>query len=262
MTTLIQAEDSQTNWGALLKCLERTKKELDVLVKVVRDLTESAPLDAYASLVRNRDITRSLVSGCSEIQSHLANVDVYTIVSSLADSKRIRYQDLLEAALRSHQLSHTGRWPAYVIADIARLDIRLEKFEATIDGKKCASIEPEAIAQLLADRVSSLWRTDFDPMLFRSHLLSAFEDLRKQSSAPGGYVDIRDLFLAVKAKYDTDKRAYLEAHFGVDLFRLSVHEQTSTSGASLELSPAQDARGGLFVPGRDGGNYIAALRFR
>jgi hypothetical protein len=166
----------------------------------------------------------------------------------------------LEQALKKEMVEIIGEWPTYIAGDIVRLEVRLGQLDAKLDGKRAKTIEPEGLAHAVRIRIDALLKNGFEPSEFAVMLAKAYDELVQKCNSPGGYVGIRDVFELLKSKVVRPKGPYSEQQFAVDVYRVlaEIH-----SGRVIELSPAQDAAGGLYIPGRKAsGNYIAAMRIQ
>ena len=252
-----QSSDVASN---ALKDCETLKKHLDRLVRILRQATSGAPMDAYAQLRRSRRLVEDVIKDCTQAPTRLNGAELLESLSAVVKERSLSYRVLLEQALKKENVEFIGEWPAYIADDIVRLEVRLEQLDALVDGKRANTIEPERLAHAVRVRVDGLLKSGFEPSEFVSVLARAYDDLAQKGNSPGGYIGIRDVFELLNREVSKPKSPYSEQQFAVDVYRVL---STVQSGRVIELSPAQDAAGGLYIPGRKAsGNYIAAMRIQ
>jgi hypothetical protein len=243
-----------------LKDCEALKKHLDRLVRILRQASDRAPMDAYTQLRRNRRLVEDVIKDCTQVPTTLNSAELLESLSVVVKERSLVYRDLLEEALKKEKVEVIGEWPIYIADDIVRLEVRLEQLDAVLDGKRANTIEPERLARAVRVRIDGLLKSGFDPSEFAAMLAKAYDDLVQKCNSPGGYVGIRDVFELLKSQIVKPKAPYSEQQFAVDVYKVLDEVQ---SGRVIELSPAQDAAGGLYIPGRKAsGNYIAAMRIQ
>jgi hypothetical protein len=248
----------------LLLVLEGLKKEMDRYLRVAAAGAEERYLDAAQVMKRAPNITQRLLESLAASTSAVQAFPLESNVRDAAKRVRLYYHETLERCFYQAALKHSGQWPSYVVGDVVRLHVDLEHGDAIIDGKRAGTLEPVRLGELLKVRLGELLEKSFDASAFLSRLRGAHEQVAAAQGRPiGDYTDIRQVFTALRAEMEPRGRSrYSEAKFGADLYRLCREGRPKTSdGLVLELSPAQDAAGGLYIPAQGGGNYIAALRF-
>ena len=243
-----------------LKDCEVLKKHLDRLVRILRQAADGAPMDAYTQLRRSRRLVEEVIKDCTQVQTTLNGAVLLESLSAVVKERSLAYRELLEEAFKKENVVFVGEWPTYIAGDIVRLEVRLEQLDALLDGKRANTIEPERLAHTVRLRIDALLKSGFHPPEFAGALSKAYDNVVQKCNAPGGYVGIRDVYELVKGEFGKSKVRYGEHQFAVDLYKVLA---AVDSGQVIELSPAQDATGGIYVPGRQGsGNYIAALRIQ
>jgi hypothetical protein len=243
-----------------LKDCETLKKHLDRLVRILRQATCGAPMDAYTQLRRSRRLVEDVIKDCTQVPTTLNGAELLESLSTVVKERTLSYRVLLEEALKKEKIEFIGEWPTYIADDIVRLEVRLGQLDALVDGKRANTIEPERLGHAVRARIDGLLKSGFEPPEFVSMLARAYDDLAQKGNSPGGYVGIRDVFELLKREVVNPKSPYSEQQFAVDVYRVL---STVQSGRVIELSPAQDAAGGLYIPGRKAsGNYIAAMRIQ
>lgn len=248
----------------LLTIFNNLKKELDRYLRLASLSADGRHLDAAQALQRTPDLTASLLKSLTAATRIVQNFPLDSNIREAAKHARLHYHETLERYLDQTALQRRGQWPSYVIADILRLQINIERNEALIDGKKAGTLEPTRLVDSIRDRLEELLEESFDTISFLSLLRGAHEQVTAvHGRSVGDYADIRDIYDVIRAqKEGPGSSKYSETKFGADFYRLYSEGRPRTSdGLVLELSPAQNAAGGLYIPARDGGNYIAALRF-
>jgi hypothetical protein len=261
------AADAQ---GALLRDLltrlVELKKEIERYARVTSAAVEGRHLDADQMLRRAPKLSFRLTEALAKTAEQIREYPLEGQVRDAARRARLGYHEALERLLDDSDLPCSGQWPSYTIADVLRLQVDLERGEATLNGKALGTVEPTRIVEHVTARLAELLDRPFDAADFLSLLRAAHEQTAAaQGRSFGEYVDIREVFAAVRAMMEQSgrDRRYSEAKFGADLYRLYRDGRPTTpEGLTLELSPAQNAAGGLYIPARGGGNYIAALRFQ
>ena len=244
--------------------LLQIRNGLDKYLKILKALTEERYLDAEQLLGRNKSLPTKLAKGITDSVALISQFDIGTAVASHAASSRLYYRDAFERSLNKLGLHWSGTWPSYNVGDLVRVEFDLGSHTALLDGKRPTSLEPHLIAQQISRRISHLLDRSRNPREFLRLVRETYDaQIASLGEVPGTYADIREILKKLKQalKSRGDKR-YAEGQFSADLYR--VIQQGSPiceDGAILQLSPAQDAAGGIYVPAPEGGNYIAALRF-
>jgi hypothetical protein len=241
------------------------KRQLDLYAKAASAAAEGHYLDADQVLRKHPDISRRLAHALREVAGSISASQFETIVQERSSVAQRQLKAVYEANLREAELTWSGDWPAYVVVNVVRLTIDLIRSDASVDGKSLGTIEPTRVVPAVKQRVTELIDRPFDRAEFRQLLTDVYAaEASRQGNAFGTFVDIQSVYARIKSHFaqTTIEKQYTEAKFAVDLFRLRQAEMVgATARPALQLSPAQDASGGLYVPTGAGGNYIAALRF-
>lgn len=250
----------------LLTSLEELNKEIERYTCAATAAAGGRHLDAYQTLHRAPNLSSRLAGALMKTAEQIQGFPLEARVGDAARRARLVFHEELERLLDDAALPRIGRWPSYTVADVVRLHVDLERGEATVNGKALGTVEPARIVEQVTTRLAELLERPFNPADFLSLLEAAHKRTAvAQGRSFGEYVDIREVFDIVRAlmKRSGRDRRYSEAKFGADLYRLgSDGRPTTADGLTLELSPAQNAAGGLYIPAKGGGNYIAALRFQ
>jgi hypothetical protein len=200
------------------------------LVDTVDELTSS--LEVAADAIRPlRDIRQELLAHVQE--------------------QKLSYAREFENELDLRALSHTGSWPHYVIATVFRVSVDTRKDVVRINDDRRKLVGPGRLAHeiaLLAEKVENTVQID----VFWDALSAAYEGLVRDGQS--GYADARALHAAIAPVLKT-RGKYTLSQFGIDLFRVDRDR-----AGLLELSPAQNASGGVYVPSGSGGSFVSALR--
>ncbi len=244
----------------LLSTLIGMKEHLDRYIKLLSIAADGRYFDAVQSIQRTGNPTESLLDSLVAARTEVEAFPLETSLRGSVQECRLYYREILERQLDRKGLGRSGQWPSYVIEDVIRLQVNLERDDALIDGKKVGTIEPVRVVDRIRARLDELFDESFEAPVFLDTLRLAHGEIaHDQSLSIGEYVDIRKIYGKIRSQME--KGRYSEAKFGADLYRLGLDGRPKTSdGLVLELSPAQNASGGLYVPARGGGNYIAALR--
>ena len=243
--------------------------ELDVVAKgleqyriVVRHTAAGRYLEAVRHI--HQDLSPSLVEAMRRAIATIEQAGLETEVKTAASRARLTYQRDLERSLVDVGVRYVGPWPTYIVEDVLGLDVDLPHWAVRVGGRRIASIEPRDVASEVRTHVRRLLDRPFEREAFLGALWDAYKGLvTVPASAAGGYVDIRQVYRALKiamAKEGRD-RQYSETKFSIDLYKLLRDGTPVHNGHKLQVTPAQSAGRGLHVPGSDGGNFIAALRF-
>ncbi len=250
--------------GGLATELLQMRNGLDKYLKILKAITEERYLDAEQLLGRNKSLSAKLSKSVADSVALISQFDLGTAVASQAASSRLYYRDTFERLLNKLALQWNGTWPTYTVGDLVRVEFDLGSHRALLDGKRLTSLEPHVVAQQISRRISLLLERSRVPREFLRLVRETYDAyIASLGEVPGTYADIREILKRVKQALKTrsDKR-YAEDQFSTDLYRvIQQGAPTCEDGAILQLSPAQDAAGGIYVPAPGGGNYIAALRF-
>lgn len=177
--------------------------------------------------------------------------DIRERLLSDVKAQKLSYAREFEDALNLRGLSHTGAWPDYVVATVFRvsIDTRKDVVRVNDDRKKLvgpAKLVDELVAQ--AEKIENLVQVD----VFWEALRAAYDEAVRDGES--GYVDARVLYAAILLRIKM-KGKYSISQFGIDLYRVDRDR-----AGLLELSPAQNATGGVYVPSSFGGGFVSALR--
>ena len=245
----------------LLQTLVGTKEQMDRYIKLMSIAADGRYFDAVQALQRTGNPTSALLDSLVAVRTAVETFPLEWSFRESVQQSRLYYREILERQLDQDNLGRSGQWPSYVIEDIIRLQVNLEQDEALIDGKRVGTIEPSRVVGRVRTRLDELFDESFEAPVFMDALRTAQKEIATdQSLSAGDYVDIRKVYGKIRSQVESGR--YSEAKFGADLYRLGRDGRPKTSdGLVLELSPAQNASGGLYIPARGGGNYIAALRF-
>jgi len=250
---------------AIIAACDEVRALLATYTNVAKAVADGYFLDAKKHLGKEKSLTPKLVSALAKLSDAVNTQTLETVVLDRARSEQLHYRENLEERLAAANIKFTGEFPDYTVAEIIRLQIDLQKGNSHLDGKRLGTLEPVRVVGQLSERISELLDRDFDGGDFLRALISAYDEtLSAQGRGYGEYADVRTIGKAVgdKLKQANQDANYSEKKFAVDLYRLCVSGRPATpEGATLEFSPAQSASGGLYVPAKTGGNYIAALRF-
>lgn len=254
-------QPGNTDLTRLHSTLAGLKKQLDRYSRLTSLAVEGRDLDANQMLSRTGNPAPKLLEDLTAAKAAVESFPLQSHIRDSANWSRLHYHETLERELDASALRWDGQWPTYVIEDVVRLELNLERYEALIDGKGAGSLEPTRLVDSIRARLNELFDDSLDVMAFLACLQSAQGKVAEdQGQTPRDYVDIRRVYSIIRSQ--GGRRRYSEDKFGADVYRLLFEGRPKTSdGMTLELSPAQSASGGIYIPSRGGGNYIAALRF-
>jgi hypothetical protein len=249
----------------LLILLEELKKDVDRYMRIAAAAEDGRHLDAAQGLRRAPNLSSRLVQALTTAAGAVQALPLESNVRDAARRARLHYRETLERHLDEAALARSGQWPSYVIADVLRLQFDLERGEVALNAKGLETLDPARVVEHIKARLAELFDKSLDASEFLSLLKAAHDQVTAaHGRGMGDYANIREVFAAVRTAIEGSgrDRRYTEAKFGADLYRLQRDGRATTpDGLLLELSPAQNAAGGLYVPAKGGGNYIAALRF-
>jgi hypothetical protein len=219
-------------------------------------------LDADAILRAKRDLLQTAKEASNRVVTAIDGFTVEPTIRSEARAARLHYKENLESALSDAGIPFRGQWPAYTIAEIVQILAEPEKDRVTMDGKRLDSIEVLPVIERIQTKMKELLERPFDVGLF----IGVLEEAYREACAAGAhtfgqYVDIKRIANSVRDKMKSrniDSR-YNDAKFAVDVYRLQTGTP-SLASVRIELSPAQNASGSIYIPSAGSGNYIAALR--
>lgn len=258
-----KAQNAEAIHGLATELLQ-IRSGLDKYLKILKAITEERYLDAEQLLGRNKNLPVKLSKEITDSVALISQFDIRTAVASRAASSRLYYREAFERSLNKPGLHWSGTWPTYTVGDLVRVEFDLGSHKALIDGTRATSLEPDFIAQQISRRISRLLDRSRVHQEFLRLLRETYDaQIASLGEVHGTYADIRETFKKLKQalKARSNKR-YDEDQFSVDLYRvIQQGPPICEDGAMLQLSPAQDAAGGIYVPASGGGNYIAALRF-
>ncbi|MDE2778191.1 MAG: hypothetical protein OXI91_00740 [Chloroflexota bacterium] len=254
-------QPGNTDLTRLHSALVGLKKQLDRYSRLTSLAVEGRDLDAKQMLSRTGNPAPELLENLAATKAAIESFPLQSHIQEAANWSRLHYHDTLERVLDESGLRRNGQWPSYVIEDVVRLELNLERYEALIDGKGAGSLEPTRIVDRIKARLNELFDKSLDVVVFLGSLQSAQEKVAAdQGQSPTDYVDIRKVYGVLRSQRGIGQ--YSEDKFGANVYRLFLEGRPKTTdGMTLELSPAQSASGGIYIPSPGGGNYIAALRF-
>ena len=254
-------QPGHTDLTRLNSTLLELKKQLDRYSRLTSLAVEGRDLDAQQMLSRTGNPVPRLLESLTATKAAVESFPVQSHVQEAANRSKLHYHETLERVLDESGLRRNGQWPSYVIEDVVRLELNLERYEALIDGKGAGSLEPTRLVERIKTRLSELFDESLDVVAFLGSLQRAQEKVATdQGQAPTDYIDIRKVYGVIRS--GGERGRYSEDKFGADVYRLFCKGRLQTrDGLTLELSPAQSASGGIYIPAPSGGNYIAALRF-
>jgi len=240
------------------------------LASVIGKLSKvAASARSLAIAVRSRDIISidRTLSGLAKETSSLTECIAYlesqelreveSAISAAASEFRVTYASTLIALLRQAGLALSGEWPVLIINDVVRLQVDVRAGSAAINSRRLNDLRPQAVADAIARVLRELDAGADSAEFLGTFVDSYYAVIGMRNLADGDYVDLRAVCERVRSTYGRGSR-YDHYRFGVDLY--SALKAWSRSDISLDLSPAQNASRGLFVPGPHGGNFIGAVR--
>ena len=254
-------QPGNTDLTRLHSTLVGLRKQLDRYSRLTSLAVEGRDLDAKQMLSRTGNPVPRLLECLTATKAAVESFPLQSHIQEAANWSRLHYHETLERALDESGIRRNGQWPSYVIEDVVRLELNLERYEALIDGKGAGSLEPTRLVDRIKARLNELFDESLDLVAFLGSLQSAQGKVAAdQGQSPTDYVDIRKVFGVIRSRGERGR--YSEDKFGADVYRLFCQGRPKTpDGLTLELSPAQSASGGIYIPAPGGGNYIAALRF-
>jgi len=245
--------------------LERLQKGLNQYMKALVAEMEGRHFDANGVLATAQGLSQRLAADLSTAAADVESTQLEEQVEKALRSARLYYREELERELDLAGVARAGQWPTYVLGNLLHLSLDLDGGVATLDRKKVPTLEPGKIAELVRAGLAKLLERSFSSGEFLSLLRSAYDHVTRQAGrALGDYAAIQDVLqcLGSTLKESGGDLQYSEAKLAADLWKLMQERRVMTEdGRILDLSPAQDAARGIFVPDQSGGNYMAALRF-
>jgi len=258
------ARGPSNEYDKLIAELERVRKNLEKFIVIAKAASSGRLLDAGYAVTREKDLSSKVIRSLIEATSAIEKAGLEAKIMEESQTARLSYRSSVEELLGASSLEIKGEWPSYLIADLIRLEIDTERGNVTVNGKACISMEPSHLVETVKARISELLDRPFVAAQFLQTLKESYLELiSAQGLSFGDYVDIRQVFAKVRVTMKTSgfDRRYSELKFGADLFQLFINISSVTDEVmKIELSPAQNAMGGLYIPGQGGGNYIAAIR--
>ncbi len=256
--------DSPDEYKKLIAELGRARKDLDKFIAIAKAAASGRLLDAGYSVMREKDLSSKVIRSLTQAATVIEKAGLEARVVEESQTARLSYRHSLEELLGASCLNFKSEWPILIIGDLVRLEVDTDHGKAIVDGKPCTSMEPSHLVERVKLRISELLDRPFDAKQFAQALKEFYSELvSAQGLSFGEYVDIRQVFAKLRSSMKASgfDRRYSEHKFGADLFRLFADASPVTGeGMRIELSPAQSAMGGIYVPGQGGGNYIAAIR--
>ena len=251
-------QQGDTELARLHSTLLELKKQLDRYSRFTSLAVEGRYLDAQQVLSKTGNPVPKFLESLTATKSAVESFPVQSHVQEAANRSKLHYHETLEGVLDESGLRRNGQWPSYVIEDVVRLELNLERYEALIDGKGAGSLEPTRLVDRIKTRLNELFDESLDVVAFLGSLQSAQEKVAiDQGQTSTDYVDIRKVYGVIRSRGERGR--YSEDKFGADVYRLFCEGPPETpEGQTLELSPAQSASGGIYIPAPRGGNYIAA----
>ena len=243
---------------ALLSDAVASARELSIAKQLESSLVNSDYLSAEKYLERFEKVRERLRT----LEVALGHTDfgaIHALVSERARAQRIGYEVELVEEFKKLGVSIAGSWPRFVVGGLFRLEIDLRNVSVSVDGVKIPEKQPEAVAKRLKGRLDAA-NKDTDVAMLFDGLEQAYSKAQlDQDDVPGGYVDVRLVYRLVRAARPK-RPTYTTSQFGMDIYRIKAFGGAEAS--RIELSPAQNASTGLYVPSLGGGNYIAAIRIQ
>ena len=214
--------DIDLGLSELLTVLDNLKKNLDRYLRLALIEAQGHDLDAAQALRRASNLTGSLLDSLTSAVTVVQNFQLESNIREAAKRARLYYHETLEQCLDQATLERSGQWPSYIIADIVRLQINIERNEAFIDGKRAGTLEPTRLVEYITKRLEELLDKSFDATSFLSLLREAHEQVAAiHEQMIGDYTDIREVYEVLRSRIKgTGKSRYSEAKFGADLYRL------------------------------------------
>lgn len=245
--------------------LEQLQKDLNQYVKALVAAVEGRHFDANGVLATGRGLRQRLAEDLSSAAADIGATQLEAQVEEALRTARLYYREELERELDRAGIARAGQWPTYVLGNLVHLSLDLDRGVATLDRKKLPTLEPGKITELVRTGLAKLLERSFTPEEFLSLLRAAYDQVTRQAGrALGDYAAIQDVLqsLSTTLKESGGDLRYSEAKLAADLWKVMRERRAMTEdGMILDLSPAQDAAQGIFVPDQSGGNYMAALRF-
>lgn len=266
-TSSVQSEslNDYINTKAITSLMSETKERIDYCLRLMKAISLGHYYDAYQLLKRSPDINLKLAELLSKSAIEMRSLPLESNLQEVVKKLRLHYHEDLENEFNKFSIRRSGQWPSYVLGDVLRLRIDLQRGVATLENKKLGTLEPSLIVEQVKSKLDELFSRPFNASEYLLLLRSASEKITSaQGREPDEYIDIRDVFAFVRThmkQYGHDRR-YNETKFQADIYRLLRDRRPITEdGFELELSPAQNATGGMYIQTTDTGNYIAAIRF-
>lgn len=239
----------------LLRSLSSTSKA----ISDVRECLSAIELDEY---LKARDFGKKLVQlekVLADSHKSIKRLDIKNlerVVAENAEDQRLSFESDIITELRGRSMDVSGHWPELLVNQALQLKINLNAAYATINGSKVRYFSVKRIAECVEEAWQQAEKST-DLSNFIDIVTKSYEQIAtREDSDPNGYVDIRLIYDAVSSKRP---KTYDTTAFGIECYRTMFATQ---NGPAIELSPAQSASGGIFIPSPGGGNYIAALRIR
>lgn len=243
---------------AVLSDVAALARELSIAKQLESSLVNLDYLSAEKYLERFEKVREKL----RNVETALEQIDfgaIHAQVSVRAKEQRIGYEIVLVEELKKLGISVNGSWPMFIVGGLLRLAIDLRNVSVSVDGAKIQEKLPEAVAKHLKGRLDAANKGTDVATLFDDLEQVYLKAQRDQDDVPGGYLDIRLVYKLVRAA-KPKRPTYTTTQFAIDIYRIKTFGGAEAS--RIELSPAQNASTGLYVPSVGGGNYIAAIRIQ
>lgn len=251
--------------NSLAQQVTALKRQLDLYVKAATAAADGHYLDAEQLLRKSSNVSRALKRALRDADTSVGAVELESIIFERSNEARRQLRTNYELEMQQAQLAWSGEWPSYIVQGVVRVSVDVIRGDSTVDGRALGTIEPGRVVPIVRNRVSELLDREFDPVEFGRLLADCYAaEVAQQGTAFGTFVGIQAVYSRLRGYFaHASDKQYNEAKFAVDLFRLREAELPDAPAGRrlLQLSPAQDASGGLYIPTRSGGNYIASLRF-
>lgn len=253
------------NAEEIASLMSETREKIDYYLRLMKAISLGHYYDAYQLLKRSPDISLKLAELLSKSAIEMRSLPLESNLQEVVKRLRLHYHEDLENEFDKLSIRRSGQWPSYVLGDVLRLRIDLQRGVATLENKKLGTLEPSLIVEQVKSKLDELFSRPFNASEYLLLLRSASRKIAStQGRESDEYIDIRDVFAFVRThmKQYGHVRRYNETKFQADIYRLLRDRRPITEdGFELELSPAQNATGGMYIQTTDTGNYIAAIRF-
>ena len=141
----------------LHRTLVGLKKQLDRYSRLTSLAVEGRDLDAKQMLSRTGNPVPRLLESLTATKAVVESFPLQSHIQEAANLSRLHYHETLERALDESGLRRNGQWPSYVIEDVVRLELNLERYVALIDGKGAGSLEPTRLVDRIKARLNELF---------------------------------------------------------------------------------------------------------